>query len=203
MRRRASDDDAHRFTEKPRGAARHRRAITCCRPLKIRPTGCSRKARCRPTSIRPIPRSTTRSSAPASCANSSGILSAPDRLRAAGAALGRAGVSGGWISEVWQLRRGSGCSWCRAIRRSACGCRSVRCPISRRSTNRTLVPADPFDERGALPDPLTWRNADAGRRIATAARVRPAAKLAEAAGASAAPSCKQPAGAHRADDRAA
>ena len=71
------------------------------------------------------------------------------RLRAAGAALGRAAATGGWVSELWQLRRGRlflvPGDFADRIPPAA----RLAAAMSRRSTSPHLVPADPFARRGA------------------------------------------------------
>ena len=80
-----------RVQRSARRAPRHHAGASCCPPSRTRPTACSRKASCPTTSIRPIRRSTIRRNARASCGASSGSSRPAGRLRAAGAALDRAG----------------------------------------------------------------------------------------------------------------
>ena len=134
-------DEAQRFARSARAAASASMPTTRSPPTKIRPSGCSSKASCRRTSIRAIPRSTTRSSAPASCANSS-VISARRRATCCRCSAGarRPQPAGSARSG----RRGAGaCSSCRAIRRSASACRSARCRMSKPIDYPHLVPADP------------------------------------------------------------
>ena len=82
----------------------------------------------RRTSIRAIRRSTIRR-ARAHHARVRAPSRSAGRLRAAGAALDRAGQAR--LDQRSLADCGAaGCSWCRAIRRSASGCRSIRCRMS-------------------------------------------------------------------------
>ncbi len=74
------------------------------RPTRTRPTACCATARCRRMSTRPIPRSTIRWSAPASCAPFERHLTEPKGFVAAGEARRPAPPAGS--SEIWTLRRG-------------------------------------------------------------------------------------------------
>ena len=78
------------------------------------------------------------------------------RLRAAGAALGGAG---GW--RLAAARSGSSAasisSSCPAIRRSACACRSLRCPSCRRPTNPFWCRPIPSPSAACCPIRRCWR----------------------------------------------
>ena len=148
-RRRAS---VHRIA---RASPRRRRPRTCCRRSRTPPTGCSRKARCRPMSIRPIPRSTTRSSARASCASSSGFS------RRRPATCCRCSVGPRKRVPAGSASCGS-CAARRLFLVPGDAPIGLRLPLNSLpyiapKDEPRLVPADPFAERGALPDPALHR----------------------------------------------
>ena len=98
----------------------------------------------------------------------------------------------------------AGCSWCRAIRRSASGCRSVRCRISSRSTSRISCPRTPSPSAARCPIPRRWPRTRGAGQAAAAAMPRRDAIQPEAAHASASPvHAETHSGSHRARGRAA
>ena len=121
-----------------------------CPPTKIRGTTWPRSAICRSTSIRatrswmmpksergwPASSSVGWGRSPATCCRSNG--NGGKASRAGAAALGRCAA----------MR----CFCCRAIRRSACGCRSMRCLMSHRPARGNPTPLDPTAPRDGLPD---------------------------------------------------
>ena len=173
---------------------------TCCRPSRIPPSGCSKTARCRTTSTRAIPRSTIRPSAPASCANSSGICPRRPAMccRCSTGARRRAAAGSARFGRC----AAAGCSWCPAIRRSVSGCRSARCPTSSRSTSRISCRKTRSRSAARCPTRPRWR----AHSPATAAPDRPprrAAALKARRGPKRARSAQAHSGAHRARGRAA
>ena len=103
-------------------------------------------------------------SVPASCAQFERRLAAPTGY-VLPVQRWTARASAGWISEIWQLRRGRLLPGAGrfADRLSPAARLAARC---RAADDPLVVPADPFAERGALPDPATARSAAGGRSAA-------------------------------------
>ena len=100
----ASIDDAHASLKALAGRLGIAARTTCCRPSRIPPNGCSRKARCRhnidpsdPKIDDPVERAPHHARVRAASAAPAGYVLPVQRWSAQ--------ASGSWISEIWQTRR--------------------------------------------------------------------------------------------------
>ena len=177
--------DAQAFAEECRRASRHSRANSCSRSMKIRPTVCSRKARCRRTSIPSNPKLDDPPSAAASCARSSAI--SPIRpASCCRCSTGTRRPDRGWLSELWRTRRG------RLFLIPGDSPIGFRLPLSQlphftAADYPHLVPGDPMDEHPPLPAATADRRRAARRQESPPPRPGRAGGTALAGGAASLP----------------